>query len=46
MPDAASSYGVSRDLTFVFIGNASAIRDAVKKYGEVTERKITDAGWQ
>lgn len=30
------------DLTFVFIGNAAAIRPVVKKYGPVTEVKITD----
>lgn len=39
-------YPKQSDLTFVFIGNAAAIREAAKKYGEVTERKITDAGWQ
>lgn len=30
------------NLTFVFIGNAGAIRDAVKKYGPITEMKISD----
>jgi len=30
------------NLTFVFIGSADKIRDAVKKYGKVTEMKITD----
>lgn len=30
------------NLTFVFIGNAAAIRESVKKYGEVIEMKITD----
>lgn len=30
------------NLTFVLIGNATAIRDVAKKYGEVTEIKITD----
>ncbi|MFA6956204.1 MAG: pitrilysin family protein [Thermoanaerobaculia bacterium] len=39
-------YPKESDLSFVFIGNATAIRDAAKKYGEVTERKITDAGWK
>jgi zinc protease len=29
-------------LVFVFIGNASAIRDVVAKYGPLTEMKITD----
>lgn len=35
-------YSDPSNLTFVFIGNADAIRNAVKKYGEVTEIKITD----
>jgi zinc protease len=35
-------YPASDDLTFVFIGNAAAIRDVVKKYGPVTEMKITE----
>lgn len=39
-------YPKESDLTFVLIGNAAAIRDAAKKYGEVTERKINDAGWR
>jgi len=30
------------NLTFVFIGKAAAIRDVVKKYGPVTEMKISD----
>lgn len=30
------------DLTFVFIGSAEAIRAVVKKYGPVTDMKITD----
>lgn len=33
------------DMVFVLIGNAGAIRDAAKSYGEVTEMKITDKGW-
>jgi zinc protease len=35
-------YPDANDLVFVFIGKASAIRDVVKKYGPVTEMKITD----
>lgn len=35
-------YPPAEDLTFVFIGNAAAIRAAVKKYGPVTEVKITE----
>ncbi len=31
-----------QDLTFVLIGKASAIRDVAKKYGPVTEMKISD----
>ena len=42
----ARVYPKQSDLTFVFIGNAAAIREAAKKYGAVTERKINDAGWQ
>lgn len=38
----ADVYPSSDDLVFVFIGNAAAIRDAVKKYGPVTEMKISD----
>ena len=30
---------------FVWIGKADEIRDKVKKYGEVTEKKITDDGF-
>jgi len=35
----------SKDLVFVLIGNADAIRESAKKYGEVTEMKITDKQW-
>lgn len=35
-------YADPSNLTFVFIGNANAIRNTVKKYGKVTEIKITD----
>ncbi len=35
-------YPPSGDLTFVFVGNAASIRAVVKKYGPVTEVKITD----
>ncbi|MEO8217931.1 MAG: pitrilysin family protein, partial [Acidobacteriota bacterium] len=35
-------YADPKNLTFVFIGKAEAIRDVVKKYGPVTEMKITD----
>jgi predicted Zn-dependent peptidase len=38
----ADVYPSSDDLVFVFIGNAAAIREAVKKYGTVTEMKISD----
>jgi predicted Zn-dependent peptidase len=31
-----------QDLTFVLVGKASAIRDVAKKYGTVTEMKISD----
>ena len=39
---AADVYPPSDDLVFVFIGNAAIIRDAVKKYGPVTEMKLSD----
>jgi predicted Zn-dependent peptidase len=35
-------YPPTVDLTFVFVGNAAVIRPVVKKYGPVTEVKITD----
>lgn len=35
-------YPAPENLVFVFIGNASEIRDMVKKYGPVTEMKITE----
>lgn len=35
-------YPDPKNLTFVMIGNAAEIRDAAKKYGTVTEIKITD----
>jgi zinc protease len=35
-------YPKQEDLTFVFIGQAAAIRDVVAKYGEVEEIRITD----
>ena len=38
----AEVYPRSEDLVFVFIGDASAIRDVVKKYGPVTEMKLSD----
>jgi predicted Zn-dependent peptidase len=38
----ADVYPLSDDLVFVFIGDAAAIRDAVKKYGSVTEMKLSD----
>ncbi|HXI14203.1 MAG TPA: pitrilysin family protein [Thermoanaerobaculia bacterium] len=35
-------YADPANLSFLFIGNADAIREMVKKYGPVTEMKITD----
>jgi len=35
-------YPPVEDLTFVFVGNAAAIRAVVKKYGPVTEVPITE----
>jgi predicted Zn-dependent peptidase len=42
----AASFPESKDLAVVLIGNAAAIRDAVKKYGPVTEMKITDPSFR
>ena len=36
------AYPPAEDIAFVFVGNAAAIRAVVKKYGPVTEVKITD----
>lgn len=35
-------YPPGEDLTFVFVGNAAKIRDIVKRYGPVTEAKISE----
>lgn len=35
-------YPTSRELVLVVIGNASAIRDGLRKYGPVTEMKLSD----
>jgi zinc protease len=35
-------YPPAEDITYVFVGNAAAIRGVVKKYGPVTEVPITD----
>jgi len=35
-------YPRAEDITYVFVGKASAIRAVVKKYGPVTEVPITD----
>jgi predicted Zn-dependent peptidase len=34
------------DLVFVLIGNADAIRETAKSFGDVTEMKITDKSWE
>ena len=46
-PDAIAQvvqrvYPPPEDLTFVFVGNASKIRSVVKRYGRVTEVKISE----
>jgi predicted Zn-dependent peptidase len=38
----ADVYPADDDLVFVFIGDAAAIRNAAKKYGPVTEMKLSD----
>jgi len=38
----ATAFPTSKDLAIVLIGDAGKIRDAVKKYGPVTEMKLAD----
>jgi len=45
MKKVISAVYPSDDLVFVIIGNADAIRDVAKGYGELTEMKITDKEW-
>lgn len=45
MKSTIASVYPKNDLVFVLIGNAAAIRESAKKYGEVTEMKITDKEW-
>ncbi|WP_299453985.1 pitrilysin family protein [uncultured Microscilla sp.] len=40
-----AKYFPKKNLQFVLVGKASAIRDKVKKYGKVTEKKITSQGF-
>ncbi len=40
-----AKYFPKENLQFVLVGKAGEIRDKVKKYGEVTEKKITDDGF-
>jgi len=40
-----AKYFPKENLQFVLIGKADEMRDKVKKYGEVTEKKITDDGF-
>jgi zinc protease len=40
-----SKYFPSKNLQFVLIGKASEIRDQVKKYGTLVEKKIKDEGY-
>jgi predicted Zn-dependent peptidase len=42
----ANVYPSIDDLMFVFIGDAAAIRDAVQKYGPVTEMKLSDPAFE
>lgn len=46
MKKVIASVYPSEDLVFVLIGNADAIRDVAKSYGDVTEMKITDTEWR
>jgi predicted Zn-dependent peptidase len=40
-----AKYFPKKNLQFVLVGKASAIRDQVKKYGKVVEKKITSPGF-
>lgn len=40
-----AQYFPKKNLQFVLIGKASAIRDKVKKYGKVIEKKVTNQGF-
>jgi len=40
-----AKYFPKDNLQFVLVGKADEIRDNIKKYGELTERKITDDGF-
>ena len=39
-------YPTGDNLTFVLIGNADAVREVAKKYGDVTEMKITEKSFR
>ncbi len=43
--EIAKKYFPKENLQFVIIGKSSEIKDIVKKYGEVTEKQITDDGF-
>ena len=40
-----AKYFPKENLQFVLVGKADEIRDAVKKYGKVTEKNIKDDGF-
>ena len=39
---SADVYPAAEDLAFVFIGDAAVIREGIRKYGPLTEMKLTD----
>lgn len=43
--EIAKKYFPKDNLQFVIVGKASEIRDIVKKYGEITEKEITEDGF-
>jgi predicted Zn-dependent peptidase len=43
--DIIAKYFPKENLQFVLVGKADEIRDIVAKYGEVTEKNITDDGF-
>ena len=43
--DMIAKYFPKDKLQFVLVGKADEIRDAVKKYGKITEKEIKDEGF-
>ena len=43
--ETIAKYFPKENLQFVLVGKADEIRDKIKKYDELTEKKITDDGF-